>query len=143
VLQLFVWSVPVGLIVPNPFSGALLFAITMSWNQYVHSNTALGLGRARVLLADNRFHRIHHSLTPEHWDHNFGVLFPWWDMMFGTAWMPERDEWPVVGVPEYGEIQSVTELLARPLMRARMTDDTTPLHRLMAVEPEREINLPE
>ncbi|MBV8683457.1 MAG: sterol desaturase family protein, partial [Caulobacteraceae bacterium] len=115
-LQLFFWSVPLGLIVPNPFGPTVLFAISMSWNQYVHSNTALGLGRWRVILADNRFHRIHHSLTPEHWDHNFGVLFPWWDLMFGTAWMPQPEEWPDVGVPKYGEIQNLGEFLARPLI---------------------------
>jgi sterol desaturase/sphingolipid hydroxylase (fatty acid hydroxylase superfamily) len=129
VLQLFFWSVPVGLIVPNPFGPTLLFAVTMTWDQYVHSNTAVGLGPARIFLADNRFHRIHHSLAPEHWDHNFGVLFPWWDMMFGTAWMPKRDEWPEVGVPEYGEIRSVSELLARPLMRAKTIEGVTPFRR--------------
>ena len=118
-LQIFFWSVPMGLLAPNPFAPPLLFVVTATWNQYVHSNTALGLGRGRVILADNRFHRIHHSLTPEHWNHNFGVLFPWWDMMFGTAWMPGRNEWPEVGVPEYGEIISVGELITRPLRRTR------------------------
>jgi sterol desaturase/sphingolipid hydroxylase (fatty acid hydroxylase superfamily) len=40
-----------------------------------------------------RFHRLHHSVGIGHESagrqtlggHNFGVLFPWWDMMFGTA----------------------------------------------------------
>ena len=128
-LQLFFWSVPAGLLMPNPVGPPLLFAITMTWAQYVHSNTTLGLGRARVFLADNRFHRIHHSLTPEHWDHNFGVLFPWWDIMFGTAWMPKPNEWPEVGVPEYGEIASVGELLARPLMRTKVVGELPPIRR--------------
>lgn len=127
VLQLFFWSVPVGLIVPNPFGPSLVFVITTAWDQYVHSNTTVGLGRARLILADNRFHRIHHSLTPAHWDRNFGVLFPWWDMLFGTAWMPGRDEWPEVGVPEYGEVRSVPELLARPLMQLRGHERATSL----------------
>jgi sterol desaturase/sphingolipid hydroxylase (fatty acid hydroxylase superfamily) len=113
-LQSIYWIVPVGLLVPNPFGPALLFLITMTWDQYSHSNTAFGLGRWRVIVADNRFHRIHHSLDPAHWDHNFGVLFPWWDMMFGTAWMPAPDEWPDVGVPEFGELTSPVEMIARP-----------------------------
>jgi sterol desaturase/sphingolipid hydroxylase (fatty acid hydroxylase superfamily) len=124
-LQTFFWSVPVGLLVPNPFGPVLLFVITMTWDQYVHSNTAIGLGKWRLILADNRFHRIHHSLTPEHWDHNFGILFPWWDMMFGTAWMPGRDEWPDVGIPEYGEIGGVGELLVRPLIHTKAPADVT------------------
>ncbi|HEY2048432.1 MAG TPA: sterol desaturase family protein [Caulobacteraceae bacterium] len=117
-LQTLFWSVPMGLLMPDPFGPPLLFMITGTWNHYVHSNTALGLP-GRAFLADNRFHRIHHSLAPEHWDRNFGVIFPWWDMLFGTAWMPGRDEWPAVGVQEYGEITSVGELLTRPLMPAR------------------------
>jgi sterol desaturase/sphingolipid hydroxylase (fatty acid hydroxylase superfamily) len=140
-LQFFFWSVPVSLIAPSPVAGALLFAINTSWAQYVHSNTALGLGRARVFLADNRFHRIHHSLSPEHWDHNFGVLFPWWDMMFGTAWMPGKDEWPEVGVPEYGEVRSVGELLVRPLIRARRTNQVTEFRGTLESEPQREFGL--
>jgi sterol desaturase/sphingolipid hydroxylase (fatty acid hydroxylase superfamily) len=48
-----------------------------------------------------RFHRLHHSIgmghetsegelleygrSPALGGHNFGVLLPWWDMMFGTA----------------------------------------------------------
>jgi sterol desaturase/sphingolipid hydroxylase (fatty acid hydroxylase superfamily) len=140
VLQTLFWSVPVGFLVSDPFGPGLLFVITMTWDQYVHSNTALGLGRGRVFLADNRFHRIHHSLTREHWDHNFGVLFPWWDMMFGTAWMPERDEWPEVGVREYGEIESVGELLARPLMRVRVTEQMTPSRSLLKIELKKEIS---
>ncbi|HEY1226239.1 MAG TPA: fatty acid hydroxylase, partial [Ramlibacter sp.] len=40
-----------------------------------------------------RFHRVHHSIGIGHerrgrgtlGGHNFGVLMPWWDMLFGTA----------------------------------------------------------
>jgi sterol desaturase/sphingolipid hydroxylase (fatty acid hydroxylase superfamily) len=39
------------------------------------------------------FHRLHHSIGLGHESagkntlggHNFGVLLPWWDMLFGTA----------------------------------------------------------
>ena len=30
-----------------------------------------------------RFHRVHHGV--ESGEHNYGVLLPWWDMLFGTA----------------------------------------------------------
>jgi sterol desaturase/sphingolipid hydroxylase (fatty acid hydroxylase superfamily) len=43
-------------------------------------------------------------------------MFPWWDMMFGTAWMPGRDEWPEVGVPEYEKLRTAIEMLARPFV---------------------------
>jgi hypothetical protein len=50
-------------------------------------------------------------------------------MIFGTAWMPKPNEWPEVGVPEYGEIASVGELLARPLMRAKVVEEVAPFRR--------------
>ena len=45
-----------------------------------------------------RFHRLHHSIGIGHESkgrntlggHNFGVLLPWWDMLFGTANFEQR-----------------------------------------------------
>ena len=45
------------------------------------------------LLVSPRFHRLHHSIGIGHESdgkgtlggHNFGVLLPWWDQLFGTA----------------------------------------------------------
>jgi len=49
-----------------------------------HANLRLGFGRwGERLWVSPRFHRSHHSV--DHGHHNFGVLLPWWDMLFGTA----------------------------------------------------------
>ena len=45
------------------------------------------------MLFRSRFHRLHHSIGLGHESagkqtlggHNFGVLLPWWDMLFKTA----------------------------------------------------------
>ena len=50
------------------------------------------------LLVSPSFHRRHHAVALGHepgstvrdpYGENFGVLFPWWDMLFGSAdWRP-------------------------------------------------------
>ena len=40
------------------------------------------------MIADNRFHRIHHSIQPQHFDKNFGAGTSLWDQLFGTAYFP-------------------------------------------------------
>lgn len=59
-----------------------------------HANVRLWFGPiGERLLVSPRFHRLHHSVGIGHESHgketlgghNFGVLFPWWDMIFGTA----------------------------------------------------------
>ncbi|MFX8199616.1 hypothetical protein ABTL12_20340, partial [Acinetobacter baumannii] len=65
-----------------------------------------------------RFHRRHHSIGIGHESagrgtlggHNFGVLLPWWDLLFGTAdFEPRfdatgvRDQLPEEGGRDYGQ----------------------------------------
>lgn len=49
---------------------------------YLHSPTRLQFGRWRAVVADNHFHRIHHSLGPRHFDKNFGACTTLWDRLF-------------------------------------------------------------
>ena len=67
---------------------------------YIHSPIDVHFGPLRKVLVDNRFHRIHHSLEPRHFDKNFGVCFTIWDRWFGTAYDPAPNEWPQVGLAD-------------------------------------------
>ena len=50
-----------------------------------HANVRLWFGAVgERLLVSPRFHRVHHSIGLG-FSHNFAVLFPFWDMLFGTA----------------------------------------------------------
>ncbi|MDB5867716.1 MAG: hypothetical protein JWP96_48 [Polaromonas sp.] len=64
-----------------------------------HANVRLWFGRVgERLWVSPRFHRLHHSIGIGHESkgpqtlggHNFGVLLPWWDMLFGTANFEQR-----------------------------------------------------
>jgi sterol desaturase/sphingolipid hydroxylase (fatty acid hydroxylase superfamily) len=56
------------------------------------------LGRFVAVLNNPQWHRIHHSVEPEHIDKNFASLFPFMDIIFGTAYIPAKDEFPSTGL---------------------------------------------
>jgi sterol desaturase/sphingolipid hydroxylase (fatty acid hydroxylase superfamily) len=68
------------------------------WSYFVHANARIGFGRFWWLLSSPQYHRVHHSILPEHHDRNFAVWFPFYDVLFGTAYVPKRDEYPPSGV---------------------------------------------
>jgi sterol desaturase/sphingolipid hydroxylase (fatty acid hydroxylase superfamily) len=55
----------------------------------VHANVDWDWGPLRSLLASPRFHRWHHTDETEARDRNFAGLFPLWDILFGTYYMPK------------------------------------------------------
>lgn len=93
---------------------------------YLHSPTKANFGPLRLLIADNRYHRIHHSLEERHFDKNFAAVAPLWDWLFGTAYWPAKDEWPAVGLTEIDEPQSVREFLDLPFRFGRRKSEAIP-----------------
>lgn len=83
---------------------------------YIHSPTGLHLGPVGRVLVDNRFHRIHHSSETRHFDRNFGILFSFWDRLFGTVHEPAKSEWPSTGVAGVLPPGSIGEYLLFPLL---------------------------
>ncbi len=80
-----------------------IVAFTQLSESFQHANLKLWFGSlGERLWVSPRFHRLHHSIgighesrgqtgvmsggrSPALGGHNFGVLLPWWDMLFGTA----------------------------------------------------------
>jgi sterol desaturase/sphingolipid hydroxylase (fatty acid hydroxylase superfamily) len=67
---------------------------------------------------DNRFHRLHHSVEERHFDKNFGLTTPLWDLLFGTLCVPAKDEWPETGLADQPEVGGLADFLWRPFTRA-------------------------
>jgi sterol desaturase/sphingolipid hydroxylase (fatty acid hydroxylase superfamily) len=63
-----------------------------------HLNLRLQLGRFALILNNPQYHRIHHSVEPQHRDKNFCKMLPLFDVIFGTAWKPGKDEFPKTGL---------------------------------------------
>ena len=70
-----------------------IVALTQLSESFQHANLRLWFGPVgERLWISPRFHRLHHALYAGHaltpktvGNSNFGVLLPWWDMLFGTA----------------------------------------------------------
>jgi sterol desaturase/sphingolipid hydroxylase (fatty acid hydroxylase superfamily) len=62
-----------------------------------HLNVRFPMGPMMTVLNSPQWHRIHHSAMPEHRDKNFASILPLWDILFGTAWIPKPDEYPITG----------------------------------------------
>lgn len=86
------------------------------WSYVVHANVRVGFGRFWWLLSSPQYHRIHHSILPEHRDKNFAVWFPIYDVMFGTAHRPKRDEFPETGVAGV-EVATLSDAFMLPFER--------------------------
>jgi sterol desaturase/sphingolipid hydroxylase (fatty acid hydroxylase superfamily) len=72
----------------------------MATGFYNHANIRLHLGKLTAIVSGPQFHRIHHSILPEHYDKNFSGLFPIFDILFGTYHRPSRNEFPPTGLTD-------------------------------------------
>jgi hypothetical protein len=84
-----------------------------------HLNVRFPMGRMITLVNSPQWHRIHHSAMPEHRDKNFASLLPLWDILFGTAWIPKADEYPVTGFDPPVRV-SVVDSIIWPLRDVRL-----------------------
>jgi sterol desaturase/sphingolipid hydroxylase (fatty acid hydroxylase superfamily) len=76
----------------------------------------MGFGRLWWLLSSPQYHRIHHSILPEHQNRNFAVWFPVWDILFRTAYAPRPGEYPPTGVDGV-EVSTFLDALMLPFAR--------------------------
>jgi sterol desaturase/sphingolipid hydroxylase (fatty acid hydroxylase superfamily) len=83
-------------IAPGQFVAVVAF--TQLSESFQHANVRIWFGAfGERLWVSPRFHRLHHGVGIGHetvnshtgkavlGGHNFGILLPWWDMLFGTA----------------------------------------------------------
>lgn len=90
-LSLMLFQVP-----PHIMSMAILLMKVPDGLQ--HLNYKIAWHRAGIWVNTPQWHRIHHSVEPEHYDRNFSVAFPIMDVIFGTAHRPAPEEYPETGL---------------------------------------------
>lgn len=84
----FVWSMVIGLAIGiPPMQFPLLILVLRLLESMSHANARIQFGRlGERLLVSPRFHRAHHGIAAAgHNSCNYGAIFPFWDMLFGTA----------------------------------------------------------
>ena len=112
--QFALYTIPLSVLVDSPYTIPVVGVLLAQQGNYLHSPTRLNFGPLGRYFVDNRFHRIHHSMEPRHFDRNFGLFTTLWDSVFGTAYFPRPDEWPETGVADYAEPQTVLQYLLAP-----------------------------
>lgn len=117
-----------------PVTIAALNFIPVVWEFFTHANIKLGFGRLWWLLVSPDFHRVHHSIEPQHHDKNFAIWFPIIDIAFGTAWKPQKNEYPATGVEGY-EFKRVRDLYFLPFQHWYEMLRGQPLTTLSAPKP--------
>ena len=96
-LRAVIWVLVAQLVGIAPSQFVAVVALTQLSENFQHANLRLSFGRwGERLWVSPRFHRLHHAIGLGHESmnakgeavlggHNFSVLLPCWDMLFGTA----------------------------------------------------------
>jgi sterol desaturase/sphingolipid hydroxylase (fatty acid hydroxylase superfamily) len=112
----------------------LVIVVLNTHSYFIHSTTRLNIGPLRYIFTDNRVHRLHHSMEDRHRNRNFSTATPLWDVLFGTARFPGRNEWPAIGLADVAEPKTMTQYLLMPFFR----DETVRKHKLQESVDRRE-----
>lgn len=75
-----------------------VFVLFRLWGSINHANVRAGFGPFTPFMSGPQWHRIHHSVLPEHRGRNFAGFFPFIDIAFGTYYRPRPGEYPPTGV---------------------------------------------
>ena len=104
-----------------PAAVLAIYAVSTLMHYINHLNVRWRSPIPWMVLNNPQFHRIHHSLSPEHQNKNFAPYFPVWDILFGTAHAPKPDEYPeATGIEDAPGLISLRTALLWP-WRAKET----------------------
>jgi sterol desaturase/sphingolipid hydroxylase (fatty acid hydroxylase superfamily) len=99
---------------PHVVATFLMFRL---WGFINHANVRLQIGQLTPMISGPQWHRIHHSIHPEHHNKNFATFFPFIDILFGTYYRPQRDEFPSTGLPRGEQISDLKDATITPFLR--------------------------
>jgi sterol desaturase/sphingolipid hydroxylase (fatty acid hydroxylase superfamily) len=86
---------------------------------FFHANVRVRWRLLDKIVANPEFHHWHHANEADAIGHNYGPALPWWDLAFGTFFMPRSTRRPQhYGVDDY-PARSVGALLTHPCRGAR------------------------
>ena len=83
----------------SPSQFILLVVLSQFIQSWQHANIKVDLGPLRYFFISPMYHRMHHAVGYGYEAKgkpgvlggcNFGILFPWWDMIFNTAIFPKE-----------------------------------------------------
>ena len=98
----WLFLIPVCWIGFDPRAVMLMYAASLLWQFWLHTETVGKLGWLDLVFNTPSNHRVHHAIEPEYLDRNYGGVLIIWDKMFGT-YAVERESGPIT----YGLVHQV------------------------------------
>lgn len=78
----------------NPWTIMVCYAVGQVYGTWVHTQTVKKMGFLEYILVTPSHHRVHHGCNIKYLDRNMGMVFIFWDKIFGT-FEPEDPKVPV------------------------------------------------
>jgi sterol desaturase/sphingolipid hydroxylase (fatty acid hydroxylase superfamily) len=85
----FVWVLPLALLGVPPKVLALATVAAVVADAFQHANIAIRLGPLSWIFSIGDLHRWHHSRQRRESDTNYGNVYIFWDVVFGTRYLPK------------------------------------------------------
>ena len=101
-IEKFVLFAPIALIGFRPIDIIFAYILSQAWGIFVHTRMIKKLGPLEYFMTTPSHHRVHHGRNVKYLDRNYGMLFIWWDKLFGT-FEPEDQQEPV----DFGIVKNV------------------------------------
>lgn len=115
-LRYFFIAAPVAVLFGEPENIPLWVKASVGlYGLVIHWNTSLRLGFLSRWIVTPWYHRIHHSIHERHFGKNFAVIFPFWDWVFNTRYLPTAGEYPPTGIASLASRVGMRLLLPWPL----------------------------
>jgi len=93
-LYRFVYFMPIALLGFRPEDIMFMYSATQIYGIIIHTKSVGKLGWLEKFMATPSHHRVHHGSNPVYLDKNMGMIFIFWDKLFGT-FQEELAEEPV------------------------------------------------
>ena len=76
-----------------------LTSLTIFVSAVIHTNVRTNLGPLRNVFVSPQAHRVHHSISVEHFNTNYGTVFMFWDLLFRTR-SEDVNAYPATGIED-------------------------------------------
>ena len=73
--------------------------MTIFVSAVIHTNIRTNLGPLRNVFVSPQAHRVHHSISVEHFNTNYGTVFMFWDLLFRTR-SEDVNAYPATGIDD-------------------------------------------
>ena len=120
--------IPLVLLGADPQVMALVLIFAAVHGSCQHANIPCRIGPLNWIFSMAELHRWHHSPVTQEANHNYGGNLIFWDIVFGTRWLPDDRKPPVkTGIEELPFFpQSYQALMAAPFRWKKLALESRP-----------------